>query len=338
LLLDSSHWEMLKYNAGVLELVDTGIPVVMGDYYYDYEHKRSETFLVDLNGDGMKDLLFCQQSALDSTLRNWVYRLHNEDYGFGDEIMITDLSGPWASEFNDPKNMIIMDYNGDGTTDLLINGSRDGAPSSARYDYYYFNDGMFHKGPTTNLPYYSNYLYHGLSKVIDINGDGLDDVLYIMGDYESCDETGLCPYTSSMWINTGEGFLGGEGGYPAIPLDYMSHNYYNIGFDAMVMDYNKDGISDLIIADVQPPSGTVGNPPRYEGEWLVYKGRGGYVKASSGCDGWGGCTDEGFEEAQSLGMPFYDYAFKVHFPLVMNLDGDLLPDIGGIRPGRTGFS
>ena len=131
MLLDSSHWEMLKYNAGVLELVDTGIPVVMGDYYYDYEHKRSETFLVDLNGDGMKDLLFCQQSALDSTLRNWVYRLHNEDYGFGDEIMITDLSGPWASEFNDPKNMIIMDYNGDGTTDLLINGSRDGAPSSA---------------------------------------------------------------------------------------------------------------------------------------------------------------------------------------------------------------
>lgn len=326
---------------------DTGIPVIepsAGSYFtYTTEQdfirfKAFYTYLVDVNADGMRDLIWCEvigsERDAEHMHRLWKYRLHTGE-GFGEEHAITQTD---RDRVKNPVRPLFLDYDGDGATDLLIYYGR----ADGNYTRFSFVDG----GPplsyfSTNLPVFHTQMFFDFSGSVygerigpvfamDINGDGLKDVLYVktvMG-LESLDDGRW--YNDfrepRMWINTGKGFIGGRDGLSAFSYPCIDYDEYNF-YQATVLDYNLDGRDDLIVANKRYDT-----PENRGRAWQAIKFD--VIEAAniSTFDG----SECGFDLAAVIYPPdpvvtgYNNY----NTPTIVDVNGDFLPDMVGIENDR----
>lgn len=93
-----------------------------------YSKSRSSALFIDINNDGNLDLITVGDMADKSPATDVYLNTGAPDYKFVQDWDLTDLLPGLYSEGNDngSKILVAFDYNNDGWTDLLINGSAGG--------------------------------------------------------------------------------------------------------------------------------------------------------------------------------------------------------------------
>jgi hypothetical protein len=113
----------------------------------------ANTRFLDLNGDGYSDIAYTSGA-------NWYYRF-STGLGFSPPILGPAVGSQTVAQ------AIVLDYDGDGFDDLLV-------PNGANW-YYMRSTGEVLSNPVnTTQATTASVAYAG-----DVNGDGLDDVLYV---------------------------------------------------------------------------------------------------------------------------------------------------------------
>ena len=208
---------------------------------------QAKTLFIDVDGDGVQDRLQC--SVNGQQIEYYLARNHDHEV----PTHVRTLPGPdgsvpafknfcvseraWASSPNsatEPPFIAAFDVDGDGTSNLLVN-DRTGF------------SGLFFDGPmpewrrlsTDPVPIrLANYYV----AFLDANGDGLRDVLAlpISGSHEY-------PYPL-LWTNTGTSFQ-------VAIVNGVGSEVWAPDTTAYVVDYDKDGIDELIQAWSVPKPG-----------------------------------------------------------------------------------
>ncbi|HKO53019.1 MAG TPA: choice-of-anchor A family protein [Polyangiaceae bacterium] len=208
---------------------------------------QPKTLFIDVDGDGVQDRLQCSTNG--QQIEFYLARNHNHE----PPTHVRSLPGPdgsvpafkdfcaseraWAASPNsatEPPFITAFDVDGDGTSNLLVN---DRTGFSAL-----FFDGSvpaWHRLSTDFVPIRLANYYVAL---LDANGDGLRDVLALP---ISVNHEYPRPF---LWTNTGTGFelAIATGDWPDIWAPDTT---------AYVVDYDKDGIDDLIQAWAVPKPG-----------------------------------------------------------------------------------
>ena len=148
-------------------------------------------------------------------------------------------------------NHVTLDFDGDGDADIMTLGSiRDNVRGQSTYTKWSIlvNDGTgnfttFDLGGLTAFPFSSLGSFNMLKA--DINGDGLDDVIFIPNPV-----SGFLYWLSNGVANSGNNALNG-----AFVNYTQDINPYDITQNALILDFNGDGITDLI----NPYKSTSGN-------------------------------------------------------------------------------
>ncbi|GAB4183111.1 MAG: hypothetical protein Tsb002_05160 [Wenzhouxiangellaceae bacterium] len=269
------------------EVRDTNIPATTGSVPLIDDGPASFVYsdpahIADFNGDGQKDVLI-MQSGGDYTL--WLNTEANTATRVNTTNAVTFASHTIAAPvFNQTVNFRqpqLADYDGDGAVDILVQGNPgaaidprqevganlvavifndlQAAGSSATSNIgQYFSDRRIASGfasggvPTINLAFDALEDYH-LS--LDINGDGLNDVLFIgPSPSPACVDSSI---SHSWWyqLNTGRRdqlFTTGQDTGSCLGLEATTPNaltnpvptYSNM---TRPIDWNQDGRSDLLI-------------------------------------------------------------------------------------------
>ncbi len=184
---------------------------------------------MDYNGDGLTDILL--QWTKQATPQGTYIVLSNGN-GYDPAIHISSEGnmdmGHWSA---DRRTIIPFEYNGDGLTDLLLQGvNGDNTPSLILVNNGNgFNQNAFfsHVAPTSDPSVGQN---RGRLVPFDYNGDGLDDIL-LQGKTKN--------HTSYLFINDGSGF----GSVQNITADTWSTEHRNL----FVVDEDGDGAADILM-------------------------------------------------------------------------------------------
>lgn len=184
---------------------------------------------VDLNGDGLNDLI--RSSQYNSTLAY----LNNGNGWTLNNNWIPDM-GMFSSE---ERKIILGNINGDGLPDMLIVREEWWASDNSyhKVSYAYLNNGNGFTLTTTdwNSPVYftpSNGAFFS-----DVNNDGLDDILlaYVNGSGVS---------TRQAYLNNGHGEWDRNTNFDP-PFDFVNSSTAQV-YGARALDLNGDGLNDLV--------------------------------------------------------------------------------------------
>jgi RHS repeat-associated protein len=308
--------------------VDTGI-----EYFRPtgpFSALLTRVHLVDLDGDGIQDLLTCglieDGRAPGSGPHHWKYRIHTGER-FGEEKEIPFFpERPEQQGCRDDKTFLV-DVDGDGSTNLLVASRASywaAIPRDFRTNGWNFRD--------TRLPSFVGY-FDG-ARAADVNGDGLDDAVWQFQGQQT---------VMQVWFNTGRGFVGGSAVRQHAGADIIQAVEDDRGeferaiLQAQPFDANLDGRTDLLIPAV--PCFIQGNratrtvvahcnePGRIGTTWSILRGTGDRVA---------------FDEAgfpltrRSLSIPYvntdpsgvvYDAATVYQRPRIVDVDGNTRPDL-----------
>ncbi|MEO8671008.1 MAG: RHS repeat-associated core domain-containing protein [Tahibacter sp.] len=246
-------WKVLQSGGNGFTVINTFVtdhPFTDGISY----ERGKRVHLADMNGDGRADLVVCEPRLLSGVGQPWHLRLATGS-GWGSETLLPFF--PNASKDCRNNQVMFIDVNGDGATDMLSGG----------YDQLYFAatyNGSSFSVNATSLRTIINGFWQGAgqvfftdSRTIDVNGDGLLDVI---ADRDLPQSAG----TMDVFLNTGAGFVPGQtSGYAGVNDQDTEPT---LGQSAR-LDYDGDGRDDLLITNTCPSgrlTATCANP-----RWMV---------------------------------------------------------------------
>lgn len=201
--------------------------------------------IIDINQDGFQDIYLCKagnRRTLKSEMKNQFF-INNGNNTFTDRAEEMGLNSDGYDI-----HAAFFDYDKDGDLDMYLlrnafvsynrNTARTkmkdgGAPST---DCLYKNDG---KGHFTDVSKEAGITIEGFGlgvSLCDLNNDGWTDV-YVSNDFLTND---------LVWINNQDGTFSNKAG------QMLKHQTYN-GMGNDVMDYNNDGLEDIVVVDMLPP-------------------------------------------------------------------------------------
>lgn len=213
------------------------------------------TAIVDINGDGLKDIYVCYSGDLsDEQRRNQLFvnqgldkqgipffeemaaKYGLDDPGFSTAVYFSDL------DQDGDLDMLLLNHNPRLFNNLNINAfevmlsSADTLSSSKIYR----NENGVYKNVTRESGFTETGLSYGLgASIADFNGDGFPDI-YLGNDYSAPDY---------LYINQGDGTFVNQ------IKEAIGHtSLYTMGVDAA--DINRDGRLDLISLDMLPEDNT----------------------------------------------------------------------------------
>lgn len=191
------------------------------------------TIVADVNDDGLPDLMESWRSYGTDV---WYKGTYLND-GDGTWTQDTNLTPPIEFANENPtteKGVRAADVNADGLTDII--------QSYSGLSKVYINQGTSWYLDTNWVPSctFVSYTYGDVGcRLLDINGDDLPDFVSAVGDND-----GNAPITTSVYLNTGSGWSSSSGW--SIPVD--------LRFGAMLVDYNGDGLVDILKGYKNPES------------------------------------------------------------------------------------
>ncbi|AGP41251.1 FG-GAP-like repeat-containing protein [Sorangium cellulosum] len=251
----SPTWRVLESTGTGFQIQDTGIPrsprsILFSDLVHDY--LTAGIYLVDLNGDGIKDLFefdfwpgdheHCFPVTPETCGGRWGYRLH-DGQGFGPRVMIPELDGTSIA-----MPVVPLDVDGDGAQEILLSRCTDYGPyliegcapvESRRYQILrwrkqpHASDGLI---TLANSGIDGSLFYEEALVPVDVNGDGLKDIVASKKYADSTDD-GL-----SLWINHGGTFVH-QGTATTSGFVALRHHVQA----SLVLDYDGDGREDLLV-------------------------------------------------------------------------------------------
>ena len=198
-------------------------------------------FVVDYNGDGLSDILFQGSSDTQGS-----YLLTSNGSGFQTVENVTNTWGMTIAEWSgNRKNAFILDYNGDGLSDILLQGKSDTNASRLLTS----NGSGFNTVENINMAWGMTIAeWSGSRKrihILDHNGDGLSDIL-LQGKSDT--------NASRLLTSNGGGFNTVENINTAwgMSLDHWATNQRNL----FVLDRNGDGLADLLMQGTADTEGS----------------------------------------------------------------------------------
>ncbi|MBI2547900.1 tandem-95 repeat protein [Candidatus Woesearchaeota archaeon] len=189
---------------------------------------------LDLNGDGLTDILYSRDlnSCNGDDRRAWLNSGSGwrEDTAWKPPLCFGNREGvDFGARF--------LDLNGDGLTDILYGRDTNSCSGDDRKAWLNTGYGWLENDSWEPPLCYSNR--EGVdfgARFLDLNGDGLPDVLYGR-DLNSCSGD-----DRKAWLNTGYGWLENDSWEP--PLCYT--NREGVDFGARFLDLNGDGLPDVL--------------------------------------------------------------------------------------------
>jgi len=217
-------------------------PTYLANYYNFNGSGDDGVHLVDVNGDGRPDIIQSVQTSVGSITTNaWI----NSGSGWvasstwNPPVLLTDYTN---SHFSGDVGWRIIDVNGDGLPDL-VQSYRDPGTSFSKA---YINNGngwtlatsTIWQVPVPFVDYYSATSGDVGTRVADLNGDGLPDIIQA---YINAVGT---PAPTAIYLNNGHGWDPD----PTWSFPTYFLNYYNVGGDVgtRLMDVNGDGLPDVV--------------------------------------------------------------------------------------------
>ncbi|MFA5188562.1 MAG: FG-GAP-like repeat-containing protein [Patescibacteria group bacterium] len=195
--------------------------------------------LADINGDGFVDILYAYRQY-DGSIYSKVYLNQNDGTGWEEDtnwsIPVDFCGGGHGSAAR------LSDVDGDGLVDIL----------SSQLDYYqqivdhvYINKGDgtgWQEDTNYTIPEsFVTYSLHDMgTRIIDVNGDGLPDIL------RSQQGVSGNPDIRHVYINKGDGTGWAEDTNYTLPENFVTYSGYDFG--VRTADINGDGLEDIIRA------------------------------------------------------------------------------------------
>ena len=233
-------------NSLVQRVFDTGVAVDGNNPVYGWERPSGGDFstmtyvVLDIDGDGRHDIVTRDQVG-SSSFQFHVYKRNSTGFArVGTPIAATSSSA-----------MFPMDLDGDGQTDLVVEemGAQTSTGRSKTIRTLYSNGTSFYEKPS-GLPVlsswktyyesqnYTTYTPDASPKFLDVNGDGLLDVLIprsTISGFRSSGDLGL-------YINRGDQFDFRQ----SVPRPLTPLHFEDLAPHIQTYDYNGDGRTDVL--------------------------------------------------------------------------------------------
>lgn len=184
--------------------------------------------LLDVNGDGLVDVMASGPTGTTSINKTWV----RTATGWGEVTAWQQPDGVPVidSDYRDP-GIRFADVNGDGLTDVLL-----AEENSHTKRTWINNRGGWSQDAVWESPVYFSDIGVGDrgSRIVDVNGDGLADILQATSN-------NLYATTSVAYINNGAGWTASETWESPVPFMTLDRDT-----GARIVDVNGDGLVDLL--------------------------------------------------------------------------------------------
>ena len=194
----------------------------------------------DFNGDGRSDFIYQEKGPLDDDDIFTGLLFTSQGDGTFSQDYLTD----WQWMKGDRVNLIVGDFNGDGRSDFIRQEkalwSGDGVDANSELPTLtlYQSDGDGGFAATTLPPAFQGWFGASLTlRAADLNGDGLDDLLYLRSSVASGDTS----ITAGYSLATGYGGFGELLDLPGVTS--ITGDTSNL----LTGDFNRDGKADLLV-------------------------------------------------------------------------------------------
>src|SRR5215831_7074903 len=219
----------------IVVLMNDGTGHLSSPAYYDVSGTQSSIALGDMDGDGRLDILVANRRGSDPN--------RNGDLA----VLLNDGSGGFAPATHfaagiEPQSVAVNDLNGDGRLDVVTSGTCAGTVLLNS------GEGTFAAGPSyTSIS--------GAMKLVDLDGDGKQDIVFVQ-------PTGL----TGVMRGNGDGTFGAP-----------AEQFVESPLDIATGDMNADGKADLVVRTeygnhdmgvlLNDGSGGLGVPLNYAGAY-----------------------------------------------------------------------
>jgi hypothetical protein len=197
-------------------------------------HDNEGTAWVDMNGDGLPDLVRYLQVGSSIYTGAWL----NNGSGWVSNPLYAPPYPLWVRGYDD-EGMAWADMNGDGLPDAIRRLWVSGTDHQGAW---INGNGHWSSGPASYVPPYfvtSRGLDHEGTRFVDLNGDGLVDFVRNLWLWDGSSYS----IYKDAWLNTGAGWVSAPQFTPPYPL----HTRYGGGDEGIAfVDVNGDGLPDMV--------------------------------------------------------------------------------------------
>jgi RHS repeat-associated protein len=270
-----SYFPVVSYNYSIREVylsngtstwATSTVWTLPQDIEFAHDAEDSGGRVVDINGDGLPDLL----SSVGSTSKVYI----NTGAGWQAAASSTwQIPEPFSESGGGPTGTEIVDVNGDGLVDIFrsFESDRTGGGGLSDVHKVYINTGSGWSLSNWTTPL--NFLYQDSSngaihspstRFIDVNGDSLTDLI------SSASNSSPVPEPNTVYVNTGEGWTQDSGwsGNPIFKFGYNLGGFHYTEAGTAQMDVDGDNAIDFVRSG---PSGL--SPAPHVKEVFIHQGK-----------------------------------------------------------------